>query len=406
MGRLTVEKGTGADRPTQFRITPPNSVSAAQSVAKPGYPRWANKFAGREAGAALAGQGFCAALATAVAGRADAAGEFFAALDAGPLVRAAAVAEVCDALGHVLHRHTDRTAGRFVGRFRAILADAGVENPDWLPSRLGDIGVTLSNGARDTAHDLAVKATVGVHGWASYVGTVVRQTDAVPRGDAGAGQPETSVTAGGDPVPPADPRPPSSPEVTADGPTADRLHHLPSLPSSDTRPTQPDPLEQVVTPAKTGASVAGTETRPARPEGVSPPPAEGMKPPASPFVPLTSWGEIFAALNEQHGKVVWRNDEPTRAKIRKLSDAHDGPISFPPGRGRHPSVDKAAFLTWWEKLREHFDARVDQERAEAESARLTVAETHGYGAGGRVVPGIGGSVKQGRRGAGRQGADR
>jgi hypothetical protein len=118
--------------------------------------------------------------------------------------------------------------------------------------------------------------------------------------------------------------------------------------------------------------------------------------PAAPFVPLTSWNDIFGALNEPHGYAHWKNDAPTRDKIRKLNTEHNGPIVFPKGKGKQPSVDKGALLTWWKSLSEHYDARTEREKAEAESARLTVADSHNYGASGQVVPGIGGSVKRTR----------
>ena len=52
------------------------------------------------------------------------------------------------------------------------------------------------------------------------------------------------------------------------------------------------------------------------------------KPRADPFVPLTSWADIFAALNEVHGNAQWKNSERTRGKIRKLNLAHSGPSDY------------------------------------------------------------------------------
>jgi hypothetical protein len=139
------------------------------------------------------------------------------------------------------------------------------------------------------------------------------------------------------------------------------------------------------------ADVAPTETQR----------GEGGDLPAGPFVPLTSWNEILAALNEPHGKPVWKNDAQTRDKIRNLNELHNGPICPPQGKGRQPSVDKAALLMWWNGLKELFDARNDKEKAEAESTRLTVTDSHNYGASGKVVPGIGGSKKR-RRAKGKE----
>jgi len=124
---------------------------------------------------------------------------------------------------------------------------------------------------------------------------------------------------------------------------------------------------------------------------------EGGKPPAELFVPLTSWNDILSALNEPHGKAVWKNDDQTRNKIRKLNNEHGGPIIFPQRQGKQPSVDKGELVTWWNGLKAQFDARADEVQTRAESARLTVTGSHNYGTTGTVVPGIGGSVK-GKRG--------
>ena len=123
---------------------------------------------------------------------------------------------------------------------------------------------------------------------------------------------------------------------------------------------------------------------------------EGDKLSDAPFVPLTSWADILAALNEPHDKPLWKNTEQTRDKILKLNEQHNGPIRRPQGKGTQPSVEKAALMTWWNGLKEHFDVRSDDAEAEAKSARLTVADSHNFGASGTVVPGIDGSVKRKR----------
>ncbi|WP_149109975.1 hypothetical protein [Limnoglobus roseus] len=127
-------------------------------------------------------------------------------------------------------------------------------------------------------------------------------------------------------------------------------------------------------------------------------PGDGEKAqPPTPFHPLTSWGEIFAALNAPHGRPVLKNDEPTRDKIRKLNTKHDGPIVFPRRKGKQPSVGEAALMAWWDAIREHFDARNAEKQAKAMDARLTVADTHNFGASETVVPGVSGSVKRTRK---------
>jgi len=133
---------------------------------------------------------------------------------------------------------------------------------------------------------------------------------------------------------------------------------------------------------------------------------EHEKPAGTPFVPLTSWRDILAALNESPtGTATWKNNEPTRNKIRNLNTIHNGPIKLPVGRGKQPSVDKAALLAWWNGLRDQFDARVDEAAAAAKSAQHTVADTHSYGADGTVVPGVGGAVKRTRAGTGKNGKE-
>jgi hypothetical protein len=158
------------------------------------------------------------------------------------------------------------------------------------------------------------------------------------------------------------------------------LDQLARVPLATNTPAAADPLPVVTAPTPNGTKQG---------EG-------GATKPAAPFIPLTSWNDILAALNEPHGEAVWKNNEQTRDKIRKLNSEHNGPIKFPQGKGKQPSVDKAALVAWWNSLRDHFDARNDEEKAEAESARLTVADSHNYGTSGKVVPGIGGSEKRTR----------
>lgn len=134
--------------------------------------------------------------------------------------------------------------------------------------------------------------------------------------------------------------------------------------------------------------------------------SEGGTPPKR-FVPLTSWADIFAALNEPHGtgNAAWKNTQQKRDTVRKLNDIYSGPICFPQGKGKQPRVDKAALMIWWDKCREHFDARNEIAASKDKSSQLTVADSHNYGTSGTVVPGIGGSVKR-TRGKHKKGKER
>jgi len=131
----------------------------------------------------------------------------------------------------------------------------------------------------------------------------------------------------------------------------------------------------------------------------------GNKPQADTFIPLTSWNDIFAALNEPHGTPVWKSTAGNRDKIRNLNEQHNGPIIFTEGKGNQPTVAKAALMTWWGGLSDHFDARIDEQKAEAESTEFAVGDSHNYGATGTVVPGISGSVKA-KRTTGKKGKER
>jgi hypothetical protein len=95
----------------------------------------------------------------------------------------------------------------------------------------------------------------------------------------------------------------------------------------------------------------------------------------------------LAALRAD-GKPEWKNDDATREKIRTLDKKHGGPIVMPEKQGSQPRVAKDALLRWWNGLREHFTSRVEEAEAEAESARLTISETHEFGRTGTVVPGV------------------
>ena len=135
---------------------------------------------------------------------------------------------------------------------------------------------------------------------------------------------------------------------------------------------------------------------------------EGGKPEnnqqADTFIPLTSWDDILAALNEPHGKAFWKKNVSTRDKIRKLNEQRNGPIVFPPGKGNQPHVDKTALMSWWNETQTQFDARNREAESAAEAARVETADSHKYGATGTVVPSIGGSVKA-KRTTGKKGKE-
>src|SRR5262249_15528304 len=111
-----------------------------------------------------------------------------------------------------------------------------------------------------------------------------------------------------------------------------------------------------------------------------------------------SWAEILTALNEPHGgSAVWKNDEPTRNKIRKLNEEYRGPILFPTGKGKQPSVDRQALLDWWGGLQEEVDGRRVEEERDARDAKLTAGESHNYGRTGTAAPGVGGHIRARRK---------
>jgi hypothetical protein len=92
--------------------------------------------------------------------------------------------------------------------------------------------------------------------------------------------------------------------------------------------------------------------------------------PDAKFVPLTSWNEIITALNEPHGKTVWKNDDQTRDKIKKLNVEFDGPIVMPEGRGTQPRVSKDELLKWMSGLREQFDNRTAEADQDSTSRKM------------------------------------
>jgi hypothetical protein len=114
------------------------------------------------------------------------------------------------------------------------------------------------------------------------------------------------------------------------------------------------------------------------------------------FHPLNGWAEILAAMNEPNGTTVWKNDETTRDRIRKLNKETNGPIRLPLGRGKRPSVEKNELMNWLAKQKDRFIGSSEEREAADQSENLTIAESHAYGASGTVVPGINGSIRKRR----------
>ena len=121
--------------------------------------------------------------------------------------------------------------------------------------------------------------------------------------------------------------------------------------------------------------------------------AYAPNPRTGPFIPLSGWAEILTALNEHIGTNHFKCDVSTQDKIRKLNYEHVGPIIFPPGKGKQPTVCKTLLMNWWDDLQVRHDAREIEVASDGEAARIETADTHNYGRTGTVVPGIGGSVK-------------
>ena len=91
------------------------------------------------------------------------------------------------------------------------------------------------------------------------------------------------------------------------------------------------------------------------------------------------------------------NDEPTRNKVRALSEKHGGPILFSPGNGKRPSVGKSELLAWVDLLQDAVNRRVEERDLAARSAKLTAGDTHAYGRTGTAAPGVGGHVRKTRK---------
>jgi hypothetical protein len=158
---------------------------------------------------------------------------------------------------------------------------------------------------------------------------------------------------------------------------------------------EPPTAATTTPPAPPSTPVPSAEATPRPPRAAT---AEGeQQKPDVPFVPLTSWGDIIAALNEPHGKGVWKNDDTTRNKIKKLNQEYAGPIVMPERQGGQPRVAKDALMNWWNSMSERFDNRTEETKQDAESAKVTTSNTHNYGATGTVVPGIGGHIKSSRK---------
>ena len=178
--------------------------------------------------------------------------------------------------------------------------------------------------------------------------------------------------------------------------------------NTDQNRGEPDPPKlpkvqpSLTNPIVTGDSLAppsrAAETPTAKrdaPAGVTEQPPV-VATPSTQFIPLTGWDEIIAALNEPHGNAAWKQGQATKAKIRKLNDRFNGPINFPKKKGAQPYVGKSDLMSWLGRVEADFADRTEEIEANAKSERLTVSETHNYGAAGTVIPGISGSVKPSR----------
>jgi hypothetical protein len=115
------------------------------------------------------------------------------------------------------------------------------------------------------------------------------------------------------------------------------------------------------------------------------------------FYLLTSWAEIFDAINDTHPERPWANNDSTRAKIRGLNNDFTGPIRMPDGKGKQPEVEKTELLLWWADMASKYSATSEESERDADSKRATVAVNHPHGKGGVVMPDIGGSVRKSKR---------
>jgi hypothetical protein len=104
---------------------------------------------------------------------------------------------------------------------------------------------------------------------------------------------------------------------------------------------------------------------------------------------LWSWREILTALKLENHRGNQRNVANANKKFK-------GPIILG-GRGKQPTAEKAALLTWWRGLEEHARELEEHKR----NTKATMADQYQYGKGATVVPKISGSVKNRRSDFGR-----
>jgi hypothetical protein len=121
--------------------------------------------------------------------------------------------------------------------------------------------------------------------------------------------------------------------------------------------------------------------------GVNQPQADGAGgvAPHPPKVYLATWAAILTALGLKPSQRAHRDT------VTRLNKEFDGPIRLAM-RGGQPLAEKAALLSWWNRLEQLAEAR----RQKAENVRATVADQHPYGREGRAAPEINGEVKKRR----------
>ena len=119
------------------------------------------------------------------------------------------------------------------------------------------------------------------------------------------------------------------------------------------------------------------------------PPVEAPDPPT--LVVLTSWADIINELNQAHDAKPWRNDETTRALIRKWNDEFDGTIQFG-GKGSQPTVSRDGLHALIARVEEHFDKTTTERQQRVMDTAETTADTYRHGKAAVVVPDINGHL--------------
>ncbi len=112
--------------------------------------RWRRQFE-YNVGSAIAGQEFCATLASAIAGESQPA-QFYATLDEHSCISISdATREICAVLTELLAVHKVRTAPSFVKRYQQIVAESGVDNEP-IYNKLARCGLRLTDTAQEAVN--------------------------------------------------------------------------------------------------------------------------------------------------------------------------------------------------------------------------------------------------------------